>query len=363
MQNRITLIASLVLAVFATENLTAQTVQRKTFTWETKKINIGPVLDEKGPVEVEFFAKNENQVPLLITDVVPDCGCTTVGYSKDSIPAGQIGSIKVQFNPEQRGGEFSKGIIVRTNEDIYGDTLFLEGINMPLSENPEMDFPHRMGSIGMRLSAVNFGYVFTNEPKIKYVEVHNFGTDEIRLADESARISDYLSLSFAPEAIQPGQRGLLVMEYNGEAKKDLGFFEEKISLKLKSGEDLGLRVLAVVYEYFPPVPKSMENMVPRLGITETEFDLREISANQKVSRTISMSNTGQEPLHIRKVSTNCNCVVTTLGKDTLQPGERTELAFTFDPKGRRGNDHKHITIFSNDPINPVRTIVVRSSVR
>jgi hypothetical protein len=363
MQIRITLIASLVFAVSATENLTAQTVQRKTFTWETKKINIGPVLDDRGPVEVEFFAKNENQVPLLITDVVPDCGCTTVGYSKDSIAAGQIGSIKVQFNPEQSGGEFSKGIIVRTNEDIYGDTLFLEGINMPLSENPEMDFPHRMGSVGMRLSAVNFGYVFTNEPKIKYVEVHNFGTDEIRLADESARISDYLSLSFAPEAIQPGQRGLLVMEYNGEAKKDLGFFEEKISLKLQSGEDLGLRVLAVVYEYFPPVPKSMENMVPRLGITETEFDLREISSNQKVSRTISMTNTGQEPLHIRKVSTNCNCVVTTLGKDTLQPGERTELAFTFDPKGRRGIDHKHITIFSNDPINPVRTIVVRSSVR
>lgn len=363
MQNRITLIASLVLALFATENLTAQTVQRKIFTWETKKINIGPVLDEKGSVEVEFFAKNENEVSLLITDVVPDCGCTTVDFSKDSIAAGQIGSIKVKFNPDQKGGEFSKGIIVRTNEDIYGDTLFLEGINMPISENPEMDFPHRVGNIGMRLNAVNFGYVFTNEPKVKYVEVHNFGNDAINLVEETIHISDYLTLSLVPEIIQAGQRGLLVMQYNGEAKNDLGFFEEKIAIKLGSGEDLGMRVLAVLYEYFPPVPKSMENMVPRLGITETEFDLREISANQKVSRTISMTNAGQETLHIRKVSTNCNCVVTTLGKDTLQPGERTELAFTFDPKGRRGIDHKHITIFSNDPINPVRTIVLRSTVR
>lgn len=363
MQHRYLLITSLILLATAFETISAQTVQRNTFTWEKKTINIGAVLTENGSVEAEYFARNDNQFPLVITDVVADCGCTTVDYSKDSIGPGQLAGIKVRFDADQKGGEFSKGIIVRTNEDIYGDTLFLEGINMPISENPERDFPHRMGTVGMRLPAVNFGYVMTNEPKIKYIEIHNFGAEAIVLHEDQTKLPTHLSASFEPASIEPGQRGLIVMHYDGQAKNDLGFFEERISVPMNSGEELDLKVLAVVYEYFPPVPKSLENLVPRLGITETDFDLREISANQKVSRTISMTNTGKEPLNIRKVSTNCVCVDTKLGMDTLQPGDRTELTFTFDPKGRKGIDHKYITIFSNDPINPVRTIVIRSSVR
>ena len=100
-----------------------------------------------------------------------------------------------------------------------------------------------------------------------------------------------------------------------------------------------------------------------MGIATVEIDLREISANSKVSRSITMTNMGQEPLNIRKVATNCDCVEIELDKNDLQSGETAELKFTFDPKGRRGIDHKHISIFSNDPLNPVRTIVVRSSVK
>jgi hypothetical protein len=72
---------------------------------------------------------------------------------------------------------------------------------------------------------------------------------------------------------------------------------------------------------------------------------------------------GKETLLIRKVSANCSCVELQLDKDQLEPGEKTGLRFTFDPKGRRGIDHKHIAVFSNDPINPVRTIIIKSSIK
>jgi hypothetical protein len=208
------------------------------------------------------------------------------------------------------------------------------------------------------------GYIFTNEPKVKYVEVYNFGDSLIGFNEVQDKLPDYMSVSLEPSRLEPSQRGLLVMTYDGAGKNDLGFFDEVINIGLdQDNMNLGIRVMSVVYEYFQPVPKSLENRVPKLGIANAEIDLKEISANNKVSRSINLTNMGQEPLNIRKVSVNCECVEIELGKNDLQSGETTELMFTFDPKGRKGIDHKHISIFSNDPLNPVRTIVIRSSVK
>lgn len=364
MKKSVLYLSGLLLLIISSLPLAGQTFERKTLTWEKRKIDIGAVLQEKGEVEAEFFALNENQDSIYITDIFTDCGCTTVQYTKDTLANGQIASLKVKFDPDQKGGEFSKGIIVRTNLDIYGDTLFLEGINMPIPENAEMAFPHRVGTLGFRLTAVNMGYIFTNEPKVKYVEVYNFGNSPIGFKEVQDKIPNFMAVSLEPSQLEPSQRGLLVLTYDGAAKNDLGFFDEVISIGLDVDDmNLGLRVMSVVYEYFQPVPKSLENSVPKLGIANAEIDLREISANSKISRSITLTNMGQEGLNIRKVSVNCDCVELALGKMDLQAGETTELKFTFDPKGRRGIDHKHISIFSNDPLNPVRTIVVRSSVR
>jgi hypothetical protein len=346
-----------------TLNLEAQTLDRKLLTWERKTINIGAVLEEKGPVETVFYAVNLNLEDILFTDVVTDCGCTTVDFTKDTLATDKIGSIRVRFDPDHRGGEFSKVIIVRTNEDIYGDTLYLEGINMPIPENKEMAYPHRIGNLGFRLSAINMGNVFTNEPKVKYVEVHNFGRDTVALNTHQEFLPDYIQVSMEPAQLQSDQRGLLLLTYDGAIKGDLGYFDESLNLTLNDNEQLSLRLMTVVYEHFAPVPKSMEKTVPRLGLSEMEIDFKEISSNRKVSKTIFITNLGRENLLIKKLTSTCSCLDLNVSKTEIEAGERAELNIEFDPKGRRGIDHKHITLFSNDPINPVKTIIIKSSIK
>jgi hypothetical protein len=337
---------------------------RKILFWEQKTINIGAILEENGPVTVEFFGLNQNATPILLTDIVTDCGCTTVDYSRDTLNTHDIAAIKVRFDPEQRGGNFRKMIIVRSNTDNFGDTLFLEGINMPLPENNEVAFPYRIGNLGFRLSGINLGTVFNNEPKVKYVEVFNFGKENTAISKLGQEIPPHLEIALEPEVLQPGTRGVLVIRYDGKAKNDLGFIEEILSLKFwESAQPVEIKLQAVVYEYFPPVPKSMEHKVAKLGISDVDIDLREISSGQKVSRNITLTNLGPEPLEIRKLITSCSCLQAQLEQTNLLPGERADLRFTFDPKGRRGIDHKHITLFSNDPLNPVRTITIKSSIK
>ncbi|MFC3414758.1 hypothetical protein [Algoriphagus hitonicola] len=40
-----------------------------------------------------------------------------------------------------------------------------------------------------------------------------------------------------------------------------------------------------------------------------------------------------------------------------------ELEITFDPAGRKGIDQRNIFIFSNDPLNPVQSIVIKSRIK
>ena len=344
--------------------LDAQTLDRKLLLWEQKSIDLGPVLEENGVVEATFYGLNPHQDSIYITEVITDCGCTAVGYSQDTLLTDKIADIQVRFDPDYRGGQFSKAIIVRTNRDSVGDTLYLEGINLPLPENKDLAYPHRKGAFGFRLPTVHMGNVFTNIPKTKFVEVYNFGSDSLSLALEQLDLPLHLHLVLIPEMIPPRERGFLQIAYDGAIKSDLGYFEENISLTIGEEEvPLDLKLTAVVFEYFDPVPRSMESVVPRVGLSESEIDLKEINANRKVSKSLYIDNLGSEDLHIRKVMGNCDCLEITLSDEILIPGQRGSIAFEFDPKGRRGIDHKHITLFTNDPISPVKTITIKSNIK
>lgn len=354
----------LLLVVFPLGLAHAQEIERKLLIWENKTIDIGTVLEENGLVEVEFLGLNQTDSTIVISDIRTDCGCTTAAYSKDTIYQSKIARIKINFHPDQRGGAFTKMIVVRTSQDIYGDTLYLQGFNIPLPDDLDVAYPVTNQGIGMRLAAVNMGNVYTHEPRRKLLELYNSGNDSLTISSISAALPEYLKIKLVPNSIPPNRRGLLAIDYDGQIKNDFGLVEEELTLYFEGKENpIRLKLLANIFEYFDPVLKSMESVVPRLGITEIDIDLKNISSDQIIKKEISLTNQGQEVLEIRKVITNCACMLVELGGNRLLGGESIQLNYTFDPKGRRGIDHKHITLFTNDPIQPVRTIVIRSMIK
>ncbi|GAB2629929.1 DUF1573 domain-containing protein [Belliella aquatica] len=361
MKTQLLLILFVVLSIGVAD---AQEIERKLLFWENRTIDIGTVLEENGLVEVEFLGLNQTDSSIVISDILTDCGCTTAAYSKDTIYQSKIGSVKVNFNPDHRGGAFTKMIVVRTNQDIYGDTLYLQGFNIPFPNDLEEAYPVRNQEIGMRLSAINMGNVYTHEPRRKLLELYNFGNDSLTISSISDSFPEYLKINMVPNSIPPNRRGLLVLDYDGQVKNDLGLVEEQLVLNFEGKENpVEFKLLANIFEYFDPVLKSMESVVPRLGINEIDIDLKNISSDQIINRELKLTNQGQEVLEIRKVIANCECMSVNLEGKSLLGGESMQLSYTFDPKGRRGIDHKHITLFTNDPIQPVRTIVIRSMIK
>jgi hypothetical protein len=92
------------------------------------------------------------------------------------------------------------------------------------------------------------------------------------------------------------------------------------------------------------------------------IDLGGISSNTVRRQTVVLTNLGKQDLEIREIQENCSCLVLEYPKKVLLPGEKMDLTLVFDPIGRKGIDQRNIYIFTNDPVNPVQLLVLKSRI-
>lgn len=92
---------------------------------------------------------------------------------------------------------------------------------------------------------------------------------------------------------------------------------------------------------------------PRIVVEPTSQDLGEVP-QKPLELTYTVRNEGGNPLRIEKVSTSCGCTTATVERDTIPPGESTELRVMFDPVEYNlyGKLLRIIYLRSNDPNNP-----------
>ena len=102
---------------------------------------------------------------------------------------------------------------------------------------------------------------------------------------------------------------------------------------------------------------------PKLVVEPPAFDFGEAPQGETVRHTFSFSNQGDEPLNIEKVKSSCGCTAALLSAKTLAPGESGELQANFDSTRFSGAVTKTISLYSNDPTQPVMQLQVKGIVR
>lgn len=364
MNRFVSLLFLVFLSAFFQSGILAQVPTVPKLIWKVNRLDIGTVLEEQGLQTAEFEFTHTQDSLFFIQDVWLECGCTTVEYTKDTLSVGESGKIKVSFDPTSAAGFFSKLIVVKGNLSGVQDSLYLEGISIPYPSDVRRAYPEIKGPLGFRLKKINMGDVFDNEPKIKYVEFFNLGDDLLDKGAFRAETPPYIQISQVQQFVRPQERGLLMIRYDSKLKNDLGFFEDNIPVKWEgvAGSTVELEIIADLFEYFAPISKAELNEVPQLFIAQKQIDLREISSKTVVRRSVTVTNHGRSLLEIRKIQGNCECLQIEAPKTSLAPGESMELTLILDPIGRKGIDQRNIYIFSNDPVNPVQLIVMKSRI-
>lgn len=95
---------------------------------------------------------------------------------------------------------------------------------------------------------------------------------------------------------------------------------------------------------------------------EVTHSLGDIPTDSKAHHTFHLYNVGGKPLIIKKVETSCGCTLVNIDKSKISPGEVAALKVTLDTSIKLGNVKKSITVFTNDPQQPVLKLFLKGNV-
>ncbi len=316
------------------------------------------ILQQKGHADYEFVFTNNSGRPVRIVSVQASCGCTTPDWSKEAVAPGKNGFIKASYDPKDRPGYFNKSLTVTT--DLSGNPVVLQikGTVVDKLTVKEESLSVANGNLKLKNSSFSLGRIFINQDaSITEFAVLNDGKEKIDIKEVIA--PGYLKV-ITPPSLQPGERGMIKLKYDPKAKRQYGFKSDNVELKTNDAlnPNKSFSVYATLEEYFPPMKAEELAKAPVLAVDNYEVKFGRTKKDQSIENTVILQNKGKKNVELRYIQTNCTCVVASSDKQVLKPGEATTLTVKFIAQGRGGTQNKAITIYSNDPRNPVQRIIV-----
>lgn len=76
----------------------------------------------------EFTYTNTGSAPLILTDVITPCSCTSPDWSKEPLMPGKSSKIVVVFDSKGKPGTFNKTITVKHNGAAGTEYLIIKGV-------------------------------------------------------------------------------------------------------------------------------------------------------------------------------------------------------------------------------------------
>ncbi|MEX1240036.1 MAG: DUF1573 domain-containing protein [Cyclobacteriaceae bacterium] len=344
--------------LFITLFATSFAQQAKQLAFREETHDFGTIDEQKGPVAHEFVFTNNSPRPVKILKVQASCGCTTPGWSKEVIPPGKEGFIQASYDPKGRPGFFTKSLTVTTDLDANPIILQIKGQVSHPEEPVPSDYPVAVGNLKMRVSSFNMGRVFIkDEYVVREFPVMNAGSDPVTFTGKFMH-PQHIKVDVQPMTLRAGEKAVIKIRYNGALKNQYGFQADNIELETNDQTNpvKSFSVYATLEDFFPKMTAAALASAPHLTFESSSLDFGNIPGNTATEKEILFTNTGKKELVLKSIQPNCSCVTATASKMILKPGEGSTLRITFNPQERSGTQNKAISLYSNDPANPVQRL-------
>jgi hypothetical protein len=333
--------------------------QAKQLQFREETYDFGTVVEDKGPVTHEFVFTNNSNRPVKILTVQASCGCTTPGWSKEAVAPGKTGFVQASFNPKGRPGFFTKSLTVTTDFDPNPIMLQIKG--QVTSENTEpnaSEFSIVNGGLKLKVSSFNMGKIYIkDEYVVREFPVLN-GSEKAITIDSKVIGPKHIKVDVQPLTIAPGAKGVIKISYNGKLKNEYGFQSDNIELHTDDTTNpvKSFSVFATLEDFFPVLSDAEAAKAPQLRLNAHNVDFGRVKPGEPAVREIQFTNSGKKELNLKSLQGNCTCISASANKTTVKPGETSVIKISFDSQGRKGTQNKAVTIYSNDPKNPVQRL-------
>jgi hypothetical protein len=353
---RKTILSLIFLAQITIGICTSTAQQARQLNFREEVYDFGTVAELKGPVTHEFVFTNNSPRPVKILKVQASCGCTTPGWSKDVVAPGKDGFIQASYDPRGRPGFFTKSLTVTTDLEANPVILQIKGQVTNEEKPAASDYEVSNGSLKMKVSSFNMGRIYLkDEYVVREFPVLNAGTAPLNFTGKFVHPS-YISVDVQPRTLVANEKGTIKISYNGALKNQYGFQSDNVEIETddKMNPVKSFSVYATLEDFFPEMSAADLAKAPQLSLEASSLDFGTVHANTATEREIRFTNTGKKELQLRSLQPNCTCITAKASKTSLKPGDSSTIKISFNPQARTGTQQKAISLYSNDPKNPVQ---------
>lgn len=303
------------------------------------------------PITACFELRNKDSKPLIIQQVKPDCGCTTVDYPTKPIGGRQRFTISVTYDARMLG-HFSKQVAIYSNATEKPVYLQMKGIVLEEVQDFTNKYPYEFQGLLTDVNNLEFDDVKKGDNPETVINIAN--NTEHNVTPNLLHLPSYISAIASPEILAPGRVGKMTVTLNSEKVTNYGLTQSSVYLAKKLGDKVDNKIeLPISVVLLPDVKAYSGNYKQYAPQFKASTDSLNIGLHngKKVKRgTITITNTGRTPLKISSMQMFTKGLQVTLGKNELQPGEQTKLKV----KGNRSEllkakSRPRILMITNDP--------------
>jgi Protein of unknown function (DUF1573). len=328
--------------------------QGESVTFNETTHDFGDILETGGSVSCEFILTNNTAEPLLITRVTASCGCTTPSWTREPIEPGKTGIVKALFNPRGRPNAFSKTITVYTNKsETY--RLRIKGNVLREKVDPKAKYSQKMGTLLMREKKLDFGTVVsTTKPAIQ-LEVYN-DSDAPRSLNLK-NVPPYLKVLASPDPLPAKTPAFIRVELDASVA---GYGNHNGSFTLYSDNvPYEFPYSALVMDDFSKMSAQEKEKAGKINLSDEEVDFGNLKSGN--SRVVKFSNSGATDLHIKAIQSSDPLVKVSDKVLKIKPKEIKSIKISLDTKKAEPGFKASLTVISDDPKTPVKTISIKTT--
>lgn len=324
--------------------------------------DFGPVRELDGMAQHTFTFVNKDTIPVFIEAVKPSCGCTSAGWSQDTLMPGDTGYVIAAFNPANRPGNFEKSIQVVFNQPEFTTELKFKGFVVSRQHSIREEFRYKSGNLSFSDNPVHIGRVVYNIPVNTAISLYNHLNTPLRLIRVEG--PEHIKAE-APKILEPNSVTEIHFHYLGHGNKrnEFGPVSDDITLVTDDPDQpkKQLKITAEVTDMVVPDSlKGEHNRLPQLDLSHASVLYDTIQTGHIVMKEVEIRNVGKNELIIRKILSDASYISVEVDKKQIRPGAKTRLKVIYDATNMIGKDAKKVTIYSNDPDSPVKELPVRA---
>ncbi len=107
-----------------------------------------------------------------------------------------------------------------------------------------------------------------------------------------------------------------------------------------------------------PMPKAPQTQEDK----KYTWDFGKAKQGEVLAHTFAFKNESSKILNIKNVTTTCGCTTSAVKKNSLKPGESTNIEVKFNSKGYAGAVKKFIYVNTDNLDNPVIRLIIKAEI-